>query len=329
VGQFKQAFSDQACTACHDTVSFAKRLPFDHSKTDFAITGKHQSAKCEDCHVPTRDMLETRPPKPKSKFIFNHADQRYCQECHANVHTKQFHSEFSGKACVTCHTTESFTKRLDFDHNLSAFKLKGKHVQVRCSKCHTETNDKFPPPSKTLMHVFQIPKAFKQDCNGCHKDPHEGNYGSKCSECHNEQGWKQSKDFHKDFALSGIHFSLECAECHRNGRQLSGMSSQCTVCHQKDDVHAGTLPHCGDCHRQQFWENPHFLHSMSNFPLRGIHRTLDCASCHDRGIYKGVPSRCIDCHRGVAPLTASPGVPDHSLLFNRSCADCHNQFSFK
>jgi len=178
------------------------------------------------------------------------------------------------------------------------------------------------------MHEFKIQRAFTSDCAGCHKDPHDGHYGPKCSECHTEQSWKQAKDFHKDFALSGIHYSLECAECHRDGRKLAGMSQDCTVCHQKDDIHAGTLPNCGDCHRQQFWENPHFNHSMSMFPLRGIHRTLDCASCHDRGIYKGAPSQCVDCHLNDALSASGAGVPDHSLILDRKCSECHNQFKF-
>jgi hypothetical protein len=250
-------------------------------------------------------------------------------ECHVNVHEKQFHSEFSGKSCTTCHTTENFSKRLSFDHNKTHFQLKGKHTRLECLKCHVPIQERFPPPSKAQMHQFLFPKVFTQDCSACHRDPHEGQYGQQCSGCHTEESWKKSKDFHKNFALFGVHYSLECAECHRDGRQLSGMSRECTVCHQKDDIHAGTLPDCGRCHRQQFWENPHFQHSMSNFPLRGVHRTIDCASCHDRGIYKGAPSRCIDCHlQDALAVTPGGGVPNHSGLLDRSCSECHNQFRF-
>jgi hypothetical protein len=65
---------------------------------------------------------------------------------------------------------------------------------------------------------------------------------------------------------------------------------------------------------------------LTNFPLRGIHRTLDCYSCHNRGAYKGLPTSCVSCHLQDATAVTTP---PHATLLGRNCADCHNQFNFK
>jgi hypothetical protein len=181
--------------------------------------------------------------------------------------------------------------------------------------------------AKHAKGKYLFPEMKTRECATCHKDVHNGSYGKHCAECHVDEDWKRTSDFHKNFTLSGIHYSLECSECHKDGRRLSGLSQACVTCHKKDDVHNGTLPNCGTCHRQQFWDNSEFKHSMTNFPLRGIHRTLDCYSCHNRGAYKGLPTSCVSCHLQDAQGYA--GAPNHALLLGRNCAECHNQFTFK
>lgn len=326
IGQFKEPFLSQRCDTCHNTDNWTQRSKFDHDTTEFKLTGKHTPLKCEKCHNPTRDLFESRTPHFKNKYLFKKTDPQSCVECHKNVHADQFHSKFSDKSCASCHTTQDFKKRLVFNHDETSFKLKGKHIDVQCLKCHTKTDSWLTekPPVKASKFIFNDLQT--SNCKSCHKDVHQGKFGSKCADCHTEQTWKKTSDFHKNFKLSGVHYSLECAECHRDQRHLTGMSENCKMCHQKDDIHHGTLPNCGDCHRQQFWENTDFKHSLTSFPLRGIHRTLDCYACHQNGIYHGTPSRCVDCHRSDALNYA--GLPNHSTLLNQSCFDCHNQFSF-
>ena len=325
--QFKSQFSDQKCSTCHDTTDFRKRLDFDHNQTDFKLTGKHQDLTCNECHAATSARFNTKYKSHVRKFVFENASKDYCVECHKNVHIGQFHTSLTNKTCLECHTTDNFTKRKPFNHDETDYKLTGKHLEVKCSKCHVPTKTYFPGKQNHARALFLFPEIAAKSCQTCHKDPHRGELGSKCTECHNERGWKNTSDFHKNFTLSGIHFSLQCNECHTSGRRLGGMSENCVLCHQKDDVHNGRLPYCGECHRQQFWENAEFKHSMSNFPLRGIHRTLDCYSCHSNGVYKGSPSRCVDCHRSDA--LGFSGSPNHQLLLNQSCSECHNQFSFQ
>ena len=324
-GQFSDRLLQQSCAECHNEKNYIDRFAFDHKNTRFNLTDKHSKLKCIDCHKATTEKFSAKPFRFKNKFLFEHPTQGFCLDCHKNVHSNQFHKKFAQKDCNQCHNSESFAKRLPFSHSETTFPLKGKHTEVQCIKCHTNTTVHFPN-SKTTMakFIFNLPP---NDCVICHKDPHQGTFGKKCSECHQETTWKRTNDFHKDFRLNGIHFSLSCTECHKDDRRLPGMSENCKLCHQKDDVHSGHLPNCGECHRQAFWENPKFNHGLTRFALRGIHRTLDCNSCHAQGIYKGLPNTCSNCH--LSQALSFSGSPNHSQLLNRSCSECHNQFSFR
>lgn len=398
--EFSAQFKAKRCTECHVTSGWKDQVTgakFNHAQTRFELTGKHTELKCSECHV----------VDGKQVFKFPSFKKNFCQDCHENVHTKQFHTKFSSQSCAECHTTKKFTERKPFDHNLTAFQLKGKHADLKCSECHTPTGEKFPGKNPSDRNKYLFPNLAKDgcltchtdihrgqlsssctdchsekgwkpvqfdhseqsrfelkgehrkvkcdechkpiknitvtdgdniyrvirykpmgmDCVDCHKDVHEGRMGARCVECHSERGWKITRDFHRDFTLSGVHYTLSCRECHVDQRKLSGLSSNCLACHQKDDVHSGALPNCADCHRQHFWENADFKHSMSQFPLRGAHRTLDCVACHSRGIYQGTPSSCVSCHLQDALAVTNPLHAGFSNLSN--CTDCHkNQFRF-
>ncbi len=49
------------------------------------------------------------------------------------------------------------------------------------------------------------------------------------------------------------------------------------------------------------------------FPLDGWHGQLTCEACHTRGIYKGLPNRCTDCHTS----------PHQDLFSAEICLNCH------
>lgn len=325
--QFSSKFSQKSCAECHTTNNFKKFKVFNHNKTKFKLTGKHKDFKnkCGSCHIKTNKMMPTTPPKPARKFIFASKSKGYCQDCHKNVHTKQFHKKFSKKSCADCHTTKTFKKRPTFDHDMTRFPLKGKHKDNKCTECHKKTKRTIPTKPPKPMRKYIFPKLESKNCNNCHKDPHRGAFGSKCYQCHNENSWKSSKNFHRNFDMSGVHYTLTCEECHTKDRKLEGLSSQCILCHQKDDIHARTLPECSDCHRQSFWEINAFQHSTSLFPLLGAHRTLECSACHQQGTYAGLTNDCQGCHAARATTVTSP---DHSSDAFTECKSCHNQFSF-
>ncbi|MCX6105496.1 MAG: hypothetical protein NTY08_06665 [Proteobacteria bacterium] len=325
--QFSTRFASKPCVDCHVTDDFVKRKPFDHSQTDFHITGSHQKIKndCGECHIKTQKNLPTKPPKPASLFQFEHQNTGFCEACHSNEHQDQFHAKFASQACRTCHSTVHFNAPIKFDHNQSRYDLKGKHLKVKCEECHKPTAKKFKEAPRHHKGTFIFAELQSKDCALCHADPHKGQYGKKCSQCHVETGWEKTSDFHKDFVLTGVHYILECNECHANKRQLTGTANDCKVCHQKDDAHLGSQPNCADCHTQQFWSAQRFQHSMTQFPLRGSHRLLECSECHANGVYLGRSADCASCHIQDAVKVV---FPDHKLSGFEQCETCHNQFSF-
>lgn len=316
-GQFHEKLATQSCATCHDTVKFANRVDFNHATTAFPLTGKHARVKCEQCHKATEEMFDTKPPRPKAKFLFPELASASCVACHADYHGGQL-----GKQCASCHD-DSGWKQVKFDHDRqSRFAIVGKHMDLKCAQCHKAVPGAavtFGGKKTPLVHY----KPISPECTTCHKDPHAGQYGSRCQECHMEKGWKLTKDFHKSFTLGGIHLTLQCQECHRDNRALAHASRDCALCHQKDDVHQGQLPDCGKCHEQQVWEDVKFKHSLSLFPLRGVHRTLDCAACHAGGVFQGTPSQCIGCHLTDAQASTVHPQPVPSFV---NCTTCHNQF---
>jgi hypothetical protein len=334
--QFSDKMKTQNCTQCHTTEDFVNRLKFDHSTTSYPLEGAHGNVKCEECHKPTAQTIQLTKPNTHridkktwpekedfkiSQFKFTSFKKEECLTCHVDYHQGQL-----GNKCLDCHTIQSW-KKPHFVHNKqSSFVISGKHEEVKCAKCHLPIKNAMVSYKGNQVRVIRF-KPISSQCITCHQDAHAGAFGNKCSSCHVDRGWKVTKDFHKNFTLSGVHFSLSCNECHSNGRKLSGMSEHCIVCHAKDDVHSGTLPHCQDCHRQQFWEVASFKHSLTNFPLLGAHRTLDCMECHRSGTYKGLSSRCSSCHLSDALAVSSPV---HSGFANlNSCNDCHlNQFAW-
>ncbi len=337
---FSAKFNAASCAECHGTDSFAKRPPFNHDITRMPLKGAHAKVDCEQCHTPSSlKLLVLAPsvnkkqyPKGKTfvhdKFQFSGYKQGECSTCHSDVHKGQV-----GSDCLKCHTETEWKLKV-FEHDKKTkYELRDKHKDVSCSKCHLPVKGETVKEFKRIVQVIRY-APISSECSACHKDAHKGNFGPSCKECHSERGWKVTRDFHKSFTLTGIHFSLDCAECHRDGRKLAGLSQQCLACHQKDDVHYGTLPRCQDCHRQQFWEIASFKHSLTMFPLRGAHRTLDCAVCHaggvsavGAGVYQGLSTTCLVCHQAdfqfghVAPGGHGAGGP--------VCTDCHhNQFRF-
>ncbi len=335
--QFSKSLNIQNCSQCHRTENFKDRLNFDHSTTRYPLDESHNKIKCEECHKPSGQEIFLLKPNIHrlnkaslpDKFAFKltqfkmpKVEKTECLACHTDYHNGQL-----GSQCLNCHSITEW-KETKFEHNKqSRFQILGKHENVKCSECHKPLSNQFVSYKNKQRNVTLF-KPLAAQCNTCHKDVHSGSFGKKCEECHTEKGWKITKDFHKNFTLTGVHYSLACNECHRGERKLSGMSNQCLTCHAKDDVHSGTLPQCQECHRQQFWEVAGFKHSLTQFPLRGAHRTLDCMECHKTGTYKGLSSQCASCHLQAAISTIKFNHVAEPNFMSR-CTECHkNHFKW-
>lgn len=141
-------YPEENCSTCHDPEKWTK-INFDHSKTDFKLTGAHYDKECKSCHY-----KEDATGIMKQKFS---GLSQECASCHTDEHFNQF--EKNGiTECTSCHTTENWESK--FDHNRTAFKLEGKHINVACAKCHKLTQEG--------SNIYVRYKLGEYKCESCH-----------------------------------------------------------------------------------------------------------------------------------------------------------------
>jgi hypothetical protein len=142
-------YPEANCKICHNDVRWTD-VTFDHSKTDFILTGAHVNQNCRVCHISKTSSGNNQP-----KFS---GLAKNCSDCHKDNHYRQF--EKSGKInCTECHNTDNW-KASKFDHGNTAFKLDGKHINVPCAKCHK------PQQEGSNFYVKYKLKVFT--CESCH-----------------------------------------------------------------------------------------------------------------------------------------------------------------
>ncbi len=303
-GKFKQE-----CSQCHNTDSWhqVKTAGFNHEATQFPLKGKHASLKCEQCHP-----KNTKARNASGEIGFHITKFRFCKDCHADAHGKQFDARVDGGACEACHSEKGFvpSKYSLVDHEKSRFRLTGAHNAIPCSKCHLE--GKVNAKSTKQFHWNE-----NLACTTCHKDVHNGQFKNKmtngCETCHGTEAWDELKFSHEktNFPLKGKHAEVKCAQCHKSQNgipQYVGLPKECNRCHE--DHHArqfevNNITKCERCHSEKNWKALLFDHnSQSRFALTGKHETVKCEKCHKEAIinqkrtikYKPMESACIDCH---------------------------------
>jgi hypothetical protein len=208
------------CAGCHNTNAWPD-AQFDHSKTVFPLTGKHEGVKCQDCH---------------QNGVFKDTSQN-CVGCHQkdDAHKGQF-----GTDCAGCHNTNAWPEA-QFDHSKTAFPLTGKHEGVNCQDCHQNG-------------VF---KGTQADCVACHADPafHKDAFGTRCADCHTTAGWQPATfNLRHTFPIDhGERGASTCRTCHPN----SVKAYTCYGCHEHTQAetiarHAeevrGDISDCVKCH---------------------------------------------------------------------------------
>jgi hypothetical protein len=308
----------------------AQLSPGDLSRAHAHLEG---IGKCTECHILGKKVANNK-----------------CLNCHKEIGTlidlnAGYHAsrEVKGKECASCHSDHNGRNfdmaRFDedaFDHALTGYLLKGKHEIIDCRQCHIPDFVEDPDLKKRTETFL----GLDQECLSCHEDYHQRTLSSDCASCHDNNAFSPAARFNHDdteFPLLGEHQSLDCRVCHekeiRNGRdfqRFAGISfSNCSSCHE--DVHDGRLGvNCKECHVERSFLAMEglmrFDHDNTHFPLKGKHRPLDCAQCHNLDASanmvfsdrKGVePKDCAICHRDV-----------HENKFGQDCAECHNERSF-
>lgn len=331
--------SSQSCVACHKehlgrdarTVIFDKAT-FDHARTGFPLTGRHNALRCESCHT-SKLIID---PEVKSLVLKTGRETflglgTACMHCHEDRHNRA-----AGDQCQTCHTTAAWSPAPLFDHARAAFTLMGKHATVACSKCHSSISQKVPGTP-----VLFTTRAF-EDCTPCHATPHSANFSQhSCRSCHTPEGWNvrtSSGRFNHDltnFKLIGRHATLACEQCHKGGREARGGAAlklahgACTDCHA--DYHRGEFAvrfqnRCEGCHSPFGFVPATFsvaAHAATRFVLTGAHAATLCEDCHvkseeGRRIFHFASSRCEVCHRD------RHGGQFAKEMTQQSCAACHS-----
>lgn len=304
------------CESCHGFEYFRPAVKFNHANARFILEGAHINVKCENCHkITIRDGKEFQ--------AFNGFNFGNCFDCHTDIHKGKF-----GKNCESCHSTNSFKdikNRNGFDHNLTGFQLVGKHVLVECNKCHKNG---------------LTSKLKYANCTDCHKDFHKGQFVDNekikdCKECHTEDGFRPSlytitNHNRTNFGLIGGHLAVPCERCHLKGNDWNFKfdNNKCINCHE--NIHGSTISqkfwddgNCATCHIFDNWHVVNFNHSLTNFELLGIHKTIKCNACHlnndaSNAKYKfsQLDKGCENCHKDV-----------HNKQFqysgNTNCEACH------
>jgi len=249
-----------------------------------------------------------------------------CRDCHEDVDRdirdkRGFHGRITGIAtteCKSCHSEhlgrDADIIRLDplaFDHRHTDFPLGGAHTSVACSACH-ETNKKYAEAAST--------------CHACHdeQDPHRGNLGDECRNCHTVESWKKFDFDHDktDFPLHGAHRNTACNTCHIN-EKYKNTAKICKACHALDDVHNGNNgPQCADCHNERKWDESQFDHDKdTDFRLKGRHADVACEACHIDPVKDKKPATdCVACHRGDDA---------HHGRYGNKCQRCHSETAWK
>lgn len=310
---------------------FLKSSPGELAASHASLDTKDQ---CSTCHEPDNSISAA-----KCLACHEHEDLRGRIAKGEGFHVSP---KVKGVACKLCHQ-EHRGRKFDlmgwgaiggpgkFDHELTGWKLGGKHALVKCDGCHKTVN-------KQGLRTYL---ATDRTCGSCHEkvNPH-GKVrpaGMRCDRCHGDTVWKPQKpklDFnHDDVAqaampLEGAHGDVACAKCHPKAQfKLAAYKGDCALCHASP--HDGQLfstKKCTACHSPQLrsLREVKFDHKKdAGYALIGKHGQLACATCHTKGLGKAKPSEnCEGCHakdsRHGPRFAAFP-----------ACATCHSQKQWK
>jgi predicted CXXCH cytochrome family protein len=313
----QQGFA-QTCETCHNTSAW-QPAQFDHSKTNFPLTGAHASAQCAQCHV-------------NNNFNITNTT---CVSCHLKDYqgtTNPNHAQQGiAQTCETCHNTAAW-QPAQFDHTKSGFPLTGAHATLPCAQCHVNNNYNITDTTCVSCHL--------KDYQGATSPNHvQANIPQTCQQCHDTTSWGSANFNHAStgWPLTGAHAAVACGQCHVNGNyNLTTADTQCAACHMTDfqsttnpnHVAAKFPTDCSGCHNTTSWQGATFNHASTGWALTGFHASVPCAQCHINGNYNltTANTQCASCHMPDYQKTTNP---NHVTAgFPTDCSGCHNTISW-
>jgi hypothetical protein len=118
------------CSTCHSTTAWTGAF-FDHSQTQFPLTGAHKTLACDQCHG-------SGVYQGLTTACSGCHQQDYARTTNPNHQAAQFPTD-----CTSCHTTTAWTGAT-FDHDGPFFPIySGTHrgTWSSCATCHTVATD--------------------------------------------------------------------------------------------------------------------------------------------------------------------------------------------
>ncbi len=321
----------KSCITCHSEhhgnkfqmVRFNVKT-FNHNLTGYALKGKHKVISCASCHT-SSNIADKRLKNNNNTYL---GLEPNCISCHDDYHKKSL-----GNDCARCHNFDAFKPATLFNHNKTDFPLTGAHAKVSCISCHKSE-------TKNGVKFQNFANLSFKNCASCHKDPHNGSFGSNCKSCHSETSFHKIREagFNHNitgFPLAGAHKTLDCASCHDNRAGPAGQHKEfaaikninCNTCHK--DVHDRKFGlDCKKCHNEKSFRSvvatSGFDHDLTGFELEGKHKNIDCKKCHTSGnMTTALPYQtCNACH-----------IDFHNGQFNGTpytdCTSCHTVQGFE
>jgi len=323
------------CEDCHTVRGFMPSTftTTRHEAARMPLDGSHLATQCASCHT-------AGPEQPTPLAVGVQA----CAGCHQDPHGGQFDAQMAsaGTSCAACHATAGWSQGA-FDHDRTAFPLRGVHADAACASCHRGDPIQY--------------QGLAAACAGCHQDLHEGQFAvarsadavhprpleaKDCKGCHDEASFRIDPFDHATqtgFALGGRHAGLGCPSCH-DARALGGEPpvevvhyrlgyDRCEDCHANPHT-AGTwggarhpdVPDlgtgCAKCHVDTGWQTiastVAFDHTLTGFALTGEHAGATCDACHGR------PLKTDDTRAACATCHADP----HRGEQGQACESCHD-----
>jgi hypothetical protein len=131
---------------------------------------------------------------------------------------------------------------------------------------------------------------LEKECSNCHAFFSKETQRSLCLDCH--------EDIAADItATKGFH-----------GQFLPAREAECKTCHGD---------HLGREADVTGLDEETFDHSLTDFELRGVHRSQSCTSCHEEDEkFRDTSNTCVACHEEDEP---------HRGNLGEQCSDCHNE----
>jgi hypothetical protein len=309
-------YSSPACLACHPQGEATGS--FNHSSTNFPLTGGHLGVDCISCHANGYQ-----------------GTTMVCQDCHITQYNQSVNPNHVALGiptdCITCHTTAPGWAPASFAIHNNYYPLTGGHNAIAndCAQCHIGGNYNNTPT----------------DCNGCHNtdytatlNPNHVALGlsTDCVSCHTTaSGWAPAQfNIHSTvWPLTGAHATVACVECHIGGN-YNNTPIDCNGCHNTDYTTATNPNHaslglstdCITCHTTASgWAPANFAIHNNFYPLTGAHATVNCNECHVGGNYTNTQTTCNGCHSSDYTTATNPNHV--TLNLSTDCVSCHTTAS--